>query len=109
MTSEQTMSFAKAYENLKEIATSMQENEINDIDELIKNVESGTESYKFCKERLIQAEEKLKSILNDPEIAAETLKTSNSDDALASGSQTTSANNTKTQSADDNFDDDIPF
>ena len=69
MSSEKTENFAKAYENLKNIADLMRSRDIDDVDELLKHVEEGTKSYKVCKERLELAEKKLKDILDDVDVA----------------------------------------
>ena len=72
MSSEKTENFAKAYENLKNIADLMRSRDIDDVDELLKHVEDGTKSYKVCKERLELAEKKLKDILEDDDVATNT-------------------------------------
>lgn len=57
----ETESFKHHYDNLKSVSEKMRNQQEPDIDSLVPLVDSGLESYAFCKARL----EKVKAILGE--------------------------------------------
>ncbi len=69
MTTEDTETFKKHYDNLRGIAEKMRQQQEPDIDQLIPLVDSALSSYTVCKERLDSVKKLLKERFNDePEV-----------------------------------------
>ena len=69
MSSDATNTFQKAYEQLKNIADKLKQDEVEDVDVLLKHVEQAADSYKICKARLDAAEKRLHAIFEETKAA----------------------------------------
>jgi exodeoxyribonuclease VII small subunit len=91
MSSPETLNFTKAYTELEQIASRLKDDNLVDIDILINDVQKAAKMFKYCKERLENAEKQLSSIVEQTDLNKSPLPKKIGEDNLTS------------------FDDDIPF
>ena len=65
MASQEVQTFAEAFQDLRDIAAALREQQEPDIDQLAPMVEKANCAYKVCKERIEATQKALKEMLGD--------------------------------------------